>query len=43
MKKILFALASILLVNMSVYSQEALKPESTGFDVPRETIAHGHI
>lgn len=43
MKKLLFALANVLLVNTSVYSQEALKAGQTGFDVQRDSIAHGKI
>ena len=43
MKKLLFALASVLLVNVSVYSQEAVKPGPPGFDVLRDSIAHGKI
>lgn len=43
MKKLLFALANVLLANISVYSQEALKPGPTGFDVLRDNITHGKI
>jgi hypothetical protein len=43
MKKLLFALANVLLVNISVYSQEAVKPGPTGFDVVRDNIARGKI
>ncbi len=43
MRKLLFALANALLVNTAVYSQEALKPGPTGFDVLRDSIAHGKI
>ena len=43
MKKLLFALANVLLVNISVYSQEPVKPGQPGFDVLRDSIAHGKI
>jgi trehalose-phosphatase len=43
MKKLLFALATVFLVNMSVYSQEPVKPGPPGFDVLRDSIAHGKI
>ena len=43
MKKLLFALASVLLVNISVHSQEPVKPGQPGFDVLRDSIAHGKI
>jgi enterochelin esterase-like enzyme len=41
MKKILAAIASVLLINVSVNSQEAVKPGPTGFDIVRDSIAHG--
>ena len=31
MKKLLFALANVLLVNISVHSQEPVKPGAAGF------------
>ncbi len=43
MKKLLFALANVLLVNISVWSQEPVKPGQPGFDVLRDSIAHGKI
>ena len=43
MKKLLFALANVLLVNLSVHSQEPVKPGQPGFDVLRDSIAHGKI
>src|SRR6187399_2404860 len=43
MKKLLFALANVLLVNISVHSQEPVKPGQPGFDVLRDGIAHGNI
>ena len=43
MKKLLFALANVLLVNISVHSQEPVKPGQPGFDVLRDSIAHGNI
>lgn len=43
MKKLLFALATVLLVNISVHSQEPVKPGQPGFDVLRDSIAHGKI
>jgi len=43
MKKLLFALANVLLLNLSVHSQEPVKPGQPGFDVPRDSIAHGKI
>ena len=43
MKKLLFALATVLFVNVSVNSQEPVKPGSTGFDILRDSIAHGKI
>jgi enterochelin esterase-like enzyme len=43
MKKLLFALANVLLLNISVYSQEIVKPGPTGFDVLRDSINHGKI
>ena len=43
MKKLLFALANVLLVNISVHSQEPVKPGPPGFDVLRDSIAHGKI
>jgi enterochelin esterase-like enzyme len=43
MKKILIAIAASSLLNVSAYSQDAVKPASTGFDVLRESIAHGNI
>src|SRR5687767_1711578 len=43
MKKLLFALANVLLVNISVHSQEPVKPGQPGFDILRDSIAHGKI
>ena len=43
MKKLLFALANVLLVNISVHSQEPVKPGQPGFDVLLDSIAHGKI
>ena len=43
MKKLLFALANVLLVNISVHSQEPVKPGQMGFDVLRDSIAYGKI
>jgi enterochelin esterase-like enzyme len=43
MKKLLFALANVLLVNISVHSQEPVKPGPPGFDILRDSIAHGKI
>ena len=43
MKKLLFALATVFLVNISVHSQEPVKPGQPGFDVLRDSIAHGKI
>lgn len=43
MKKLLFALANVLLVNIFVYSQEDVKPGPPGFDILSDSIAHGKI
>jgi enterochelin esterase-like enzyme len=43
MKHFCFAVTCILLFNAAAYSQDAIKPASTGFDVMRESIAHGII
>jgi len=43
MKKNFFAIAASMLLNISAYSQDALKPASTGFDTLRESIAHGSL
>jgi enterochelin esterase-like enzyme len=43
MKKIVFALVNVLLVNISVHSQEPVKPGPPGFDVLRDSIAYGKI
>lgn len=43
MRKLLFALANVLLVNISVHSQEPVKPGQPGFDILRDSIAHGKI
>jgi enterochelin esterase-like enzyme len=43
MKKLLFALANVLMVNISVHSQEPVKPGQPGFDVLRDSIPHGKI
>lgn len=43
MKKILFALAIVFLASISVHSQEPVKPGQPGFDVLRDSIAHGNI
>jgi hypothetical protein len=41
MKKLLFV--GVLLINVSVNSQEPVKSGSTGFDILRDSIAHGKI
>ncbi|HJS54372.1 MAG TPA: hypothetical protein VJ765_07510 [Chitinophagaceae bacterium] len=43
MKKLLFALANVLLVHMSVHSQDPVKSGQPDFDVLRDNIAHGNI
>jgi enterochelin esterase-like enzyme len=43
MKKLLFALTYVLLLHISVHSQEPVKPGPPGFDVLRDSIAHGKI
>src|SRR5205809_8063375 len=43
MKKILTAIASVLLINVSVNSQEPVKPGQPGFDLLRDSIPHGKI
>ncbi|MES2775668.1 MAG: alpha/beta hydrolase-fold protein [Bacteroidota bacterium] len=43
MKKLLFALANVLLLNISVYSQEPVKSAHPGFDILRDSIPHGKI
>ncbi len=43
MKKILNAVASMLLIYVSVHSQEAVKPGPAGFDLLRDSIDHGKI
>lgn len=41
MKQVLFTIA--VLFSASLYSQDIIKPASTGFDVIRENISHGKI
>jgi enterochelin esterase-like enzyme len=43
MKKIVFALVNVLLVNISVHAQEPVKPGPPGFDIFRDSIAYGKI
>lgn len=43
MKKLLFVLVKVLLVNISVYTQEATKFAPRGFDSLRSEITHGKI
>jgi enterochelin esterase-like enzyme len=43
MKKLLFALANVLLVNISVYSQEPVKQAPIGFDSLHAGIPYGRI
>src|SRR5436189_2289290 len=43
MKKILAAIGSVVLINVSVNSQEPVKPGQPGFDVPHDSIPHGKI
>lgn len=43
MKKLLFVLAGMLLFNVFVDGQDIVKPATPGFDVVRESIAHGSI
>lgn len=43
MKKILSVIVGVLVINLSVNSQEAIKPGPTGFDVLRDSIVHGKI
>lgn len=43
MKKILTAIVCMLLLHVSVHSQEAVKPGPVGFDTVRDSIAYGKI
>jgi enterochelin esterase-like enzyme len=43
MKKLFFAIACTMFLHVCVRSQNAVKPASPGFDVLRESIAHGNI
>jgi enterochelin esterase-like enzyme len=43
MKKIVFALVNLLLVNISLHAQEPVKPGPPGFDIFRDNIAYGKI
>ena len=43
MKKVLLALATVLLAITSVLAQEIVNPGPPGFDKPRDSIAHGKI
>lgn len=43
MKKILTAIVCMLLLHVSVHSQEPVKPGPVGFDTVRDSIAHGKI
>lgn len=43
MKKLLISAVSLMLFMASVFSQDAVKPATPGFDVKRENIAHGNI
>jgi enterochelin esterase-like enzyme len=43
MKKIVFALVNVLLVNISAHSQEPVKPGPPGFDILRDSIPYGKI
>jgi enterochelin esterase-like enzyme len=43
MKQLIVAIAGTLIFNVAVYSQDIVKPASPGFDVLRDSIAHGKI
>lgn len=43
MKKVIPALAAVLLIHFSVQAQEIIKPMPQGFDTPRDSIAHGNL
>lgn len=43
MKKLLFAIANLLVANISLYSQEPVKPGPVGFDILLDSIPHGKI
>src|SRR4051794_12004404 len=43
MKKLFFSITCTMLLHVYVHSQDAVKPATPGFDVIRETIAHGSI
>jgi enterochelin esterase-like enzyme len=43
MKKLIPALAAVLLILFSVQAQEIIKPMPLGFDTPRDSIAHGNL
>jgi enterochelin esterase-like enzyme len=43
MKKNLFVIASVLLIDLSITAQEPIKPAPVGFDIPRDSITHGKI
>lgn len=43
MKKLFSAIACFLCIHFSVHSQEAVKPGPVGFDLVRDSIAHGKI
>ncbi len=43
MKKIIVAVAGAFLFNVAVYAQDAIQPATSGFDVIRDSIAHGNI
>jgi enterochelin esterase-like enzyme len=43
MKKVIPALAAVLLIHFSVPAQEIIMPMPQGFDTPRDSIAHGNL
>ncbi len=43
MKKIIVSVAGAFLFNVAVYAQDAIQPATSGFDVIRDSIAHGNI
>lgn len=43
MKQLFFTIAGALLIHVSAFSQDIVKPSSPGFDAVREHIAHGTI
>ena len=43
MKKIIVSVAGAFLFNVAVYAQDAIQPATPGFDVIRDSIAHGNI